>query len=692
MIHRLRLLVALSALLLPACTLITKYDGYHLADSGVRDSGMRDGSMRDSGPIVCVPSCSGALECCSGVCVDTANNVENCGSCGAPCEGGDRAARICANSTCDLRCDPGFEDCNSGSGCETDLGTVANCGGCGVQCPVVCRADATGTTFMCADSCLLGQTNCSGSCADTTISVSHCGQCNRACVPRANAQASCLASNCSYTCNSPNIDCNGDLLLPVSDGCESVGQGVFPDADGDGYGDRNVTAAVIMCPGAAGFVTNNGDCDDNNDAVAPARLELCDGIDNDCNDAIDEGLSGNPCFCTTGSVAGTSVCDLDDPTRTCVYPAESCNFVDDDCDGFADQTLAAGPFNGYGPGGAFIPSRTEIIWVPSRQMGLATWFDDVSFSFRAAQFDATGAMLWTNQVGLGGGGPQQQVSVVPGWDGVSWMVFYVECPLDCPLLFDRFSPIDGIKLEQGSDAGVGAPRAFAAAQGDDGFALVFEERIGVDYNLVARFVSSTGISPPFVVVPDLMYTGTTGTMPKPAVVHRGSNRFTVFGPSEDGAVYAQNISFPNTLEFTTPTRIDLALSGTIPRALDAAFDPSNTIALVFTTGTAMAFITMLDGAAAWTPRIPAPRMLPSTPRPRVAAGGDGSVVVTVQIDPPMAQRFRMSDGQSYPAAGLPPFAGLAGDVTDMSGSANRFIAIVSSSGMAQIGTQVITCR
>ncbi|RMF75861.1 MAG: hypothetical protein D6738_02770 [Acidobacteria bacterium] len=106
------------------------------------------------------------------------------------------------------------------------------------------------------------------------------------------------------------------------------------DGDGDGWGAPNVAA----CPNGPG----PDDCDDANPAVHPGMLDVCNGIDDDCDPGSADG-SEDPQV--TGGCDGPDADACAEGTGTCSGGVLSCsdasgdspeicgNGTDDDCDG-----------------------------------------------------------------------------------------------------------------------------------------------------------------------------------------------------------------------------------------------------------------------------------------------------------------------------------------------------------------------
>jgi hypothetical protein len=87
-------------------------------------------------------------------------------------------------------------------------------------------------------------------------------------------------------CNNIDDDCDG-LTDDADPGI--TGQATwYADADNDGFG--NAAASTTACFQLSGYVSNDADCNDANDLIHPGATEnLCNNVDDNCNNTIDEG-------------------------------------------------------------------------------------------------------------------------------------------------------------------------------------------------------------------------------------------------------------------------------------------------------------------------------------------------------------------------------------------------------------------
>ncbi|MBM3427390.1 MAG: hypothetical protein FJX95_01250, partial [Bacteroidetes bacterium] len=108
----------------------------------------------------------------------------------------------------------------------------------------------------------------------------------------------------------------------------------YVDNDGDGFGSDN-QSPVLSCTPDVTWVLAAGDCNDDAATVFTGATEFCDGLDNDCNDLIDDGCVG---VADVDADGFTSDVDCDD-NDAAINPdaAEVCDGIDNNCNIEVDE-------------------------------------------------------------------------------------------------------------------------------------------------------------------------------------------------------------------------------------------------------------------------------------------------------------------------------------------------------------------
>ncbi|MBU1238532.1 hypothetical protein KKF84_04895, partial [Myxococcota bacterium] len=241
--------------------------------------------------------CNGLVDdgiTCSGPPPELCNGIDDDGDAGTP-DGLDdpRVNQPCGSDI--GPCEPGNTICQAGTiVCNTLQGPEPEtCDNIDNDCNGIVDDGLTGTC---------DNTNGFGTCSG----LSYCHEGTWICTARAPEEE---------TCNNFDDNCNAQIDEALSRSC-------------------NVSNAYGICFGTESCTTGSwAGCD----ATTPS-LDICDGVDNDCDGDIDDNDSsvGQPCQ------GGCGVYICENGVLTCTGETgttETCNAIDDDCDGLIDEDL-----------------------------------------------------------------------------------------------------------------------------------------------------------------------------------------------------------------------------------------------------------------------------------------------------------------------------------------------------------------
>jgi hypothetical protein len=214
---------------------------------------------------------------------------------------------------------------------------------------------------------------------DFTSDTQNCNGCGNVCGGDFVQVADCVASACVVdTCVTGYWDNDDDIGNGCEYGpCEFQGASEAcndADDDCDGEVDEGVVAPANVCDDDGACADYTVECTaagwvcayDADVSIDPTTGNIipettCDTIDNDCDGSVDEShpLAGEPCDDGANGVCrayGEYECDITDPLGAVVCTItddgevsgpESCNALDDDCNGIADDGALTGALHAW---------------------------------------------------------------------------------------------------------------------------------------------------------------------------------------------------------------------------------------------------------------------------------------------------------------------------------------------------------
>ena len=316
-------------------------------------------------------TCDGTDEDCNGQIDDGINcpcptdgEMRSCYSGGAgtvgvgECKSGSQTCMSGAWGPCEGEVLPGMEACD---GKDNDCDGMSDENIPKVTCGAgACLVTVEGCVNGVPPTCTPGQPKpetCNGiddDCdffIDNGLGVLNCGV--GACAMTVPACSGGMAQNCTP----------GTPMTEVCDGIDNNCNGSTDEGNPGGGGTCNSGMQGVCSVGTVNCVNGATTCIPNS---MPTN-EICDGKDNNCNGMIDDGNPGGGQACNTGGIGicalGTSACENGAITckATTLPMPETCDGLDNNCNGATDEQTGGAPCNVPGKVGPCATGATSCV-------------------------------------------------------------------------------------------------------------------------------------------------------------------------------------------------------------------------------------------------------------------------------------------------------------------------------------------